>query len=239
MKSITTAATMYGLVDDLIAPLRQIANRRAERHGDHADRVDDRKCGRKCGSGEANVHNATTGYRFHEGKRQVLDALGGNVATSAMQRAVNIDDLRRLAEAPASARSLRLHRRRRRRRGHAARELPDLRSRALSPTQCGGDGRVRPAHDGAWNGARASLSCSRRSAAAACSFREANASRRRKPGQLGRHTFSRRSRAAGSKRFVPQRAGPVWYQLYLIGGREVAAAGDRTRASRRFSVRSS
>ena len=53
-----------GLIDDLVAPLRRDARGRTQRHRDHADRIDDRKRGRKCGSDEPNVHAATTGYRL-------------------------------------------------------------------------------------------------------------------------------------------------------------------------------
>ncbi|HEY2553824.1 MAG TPA: hypothetical protein VGI15_01120, partial [Candidatus Cybelea sp.] len=37
-----------------------------DRHRNHSDRIDDRKCGGECGSDESGVHAATTGYPFLE-----------------------------------------------------------------------------------------------------------------------------------------------------------------------------
>ena len=56
----------HGLIDDLIAALRREARGRRDRHRNHSDRIDDRKCGGECGGDESGVHGATTGYPFLE-----------------------------------------------------------------------------------------------------------------------------------------------------------------------------
>ena len=80
--------------------------------------------------------------------------MSGSVAPP---RVVNIEDLRRLREAAAAARRLRLHRRRRRWRDHAARELPRLRRHRLPAALRRRDAGARPAHDGARHAARAAV----------------------------------------------------------------------------------
>ena len=73
-------------------------------------------------------------------------------------------------------------------------------------------------------------SSSRRSAAPGCSTRAAKRSRRAPPARPGRSTSCRRSPAACSRMCGARRPGPAWYQLYLVGGRDVALAVDRARA---------
>ena len=65
--------------------------------------------------------------------------------------------------------------------------------------------------------------CSRPSEASVSSFRGANASPPLRRELQERHTSFRRSPDAGSKTSAASN-GPVWYQLYLVAGREVASA---------------
>ena len=68
--------------------------------------------------------------------------------------------------------------------------------------------------------------CSRRSAAAACSIRAAKRPRRAPPARREPPTPCRRSRVARVEDVKAATRGPVWYQLYLVGGRDVARARD-------------
>ena len=84
------------------------------------------------------------------------------------------------------------------------------------------DAGVRPGTTVLGTPARAPASCSRRSAAAACSIRAAKRWRRAPRERPALRTSSRRFPAACSKMFARRRTGPAWYQLYLVGGRDVA-----------------
>ncbi len=55
----------------------------------------------------------------------------------------------------------------------------------------------------------------------------------------GPRTSSRPSRAACMEDVAAASSGPVWYQLYLLGGRDVATAAIAARARRRSFLRSS
>ena len=90
---------------------------------------------------------------------------------------------------------------------------------------------LRPPHHRARHDARVCRSSSRRSAAAACSIRAARKWPRAPPARPARSTSCRRCPAAASRTSRRATRGPVWYQLYLIGGRDVAlAAIARARA---------
>ena len=186
----------HGLIDDLIAPLRRDARSRPERHRNHADRIDDRKCGGECGCDEPYVHDATTGYRLR-GKRQGLDA--PRRPTPAMNGAVNIDDLRRMArsrlprvvfdyiDGGADAEA------------DAARELARLRARHASDRATRSPRRRAACGRRCWARRSTCRFSSRPSAAAVSSFRAASASPRRRRARPAPPTSCRRSRDAAWK----------------------------------------
>ena len=91
---------------------------------------------------------------------------------------------------------------------------------------------LQPADDGARDARSTCPSCWRRSASAACSTRAAKCTppARRTPRALP--TFCPPSRARGSRKCAQDANGPLWYQLYVPGGRAVAeAAIARARAA--------
>ena len=141
----------------------------------------------------------------------------------ALGRTVSVGGFAGRGEAAPAARGVRLHRRRRRCASHAARELPRVRGHDVPARVARSPPGRRSDDDRPRHAARAAHPPRRRSAAAGCSIRAARKSRRAAPARRGRSTSFRRCRAARLEDVEAATRGPVWYQLYLVGGRDVAA----------------
>ena len=128
---------------------------------------------------------------------------------------------RQAASAPPRAR---LHRRRSGRRNHASREQPGVPHDQVPAAAGRRRARLRSAHHGARHDVRPSVLCWRRSVSPACFIRAAKRWRLAPASAAGTGYILTTFSGTRLEEVRQQAAGPLWYQLYIPGGRAVAEA---------------